>query len=451
MRQVQNQRNICFYFQVHQPLRLQSYRFFDIGAKDYYYDDYTNETILNKVLTKCYLPTNALLLKLIKQYKGEFKVSFSISGVALDQFRLYAPEVIDSFKALVDTGCVELLGETYAHSLVSLRDKDEFKKQVQQHERSMQTLFGYQPKVFRNTELIYSDEIGEMVYNMGYKGMITEGANQILDWKSPNYLYQNAKQPELKILLKNYTLSDDIAFRFGDQSWSEYPLTADKYANWLNNIEDDGEVVNLFMDYETFGEHQWKETGIFQFLEELPEQVLQHSNLAFARPSEVFNQYHPVDAIHVHEPISWADEARDLSAWLGNEMQQEAFNKLYDHLPKIKRCMDKKLLMDWQYLQVSDHFYYMSTKFFADGDVHAYFNPYETPYAAFINYMNVLSDFEIRLEEAVPDEDATHDSQLFIELMQEKDERIKQLEAQLKATKKRKRRSYATSDLALVN
>lgn len=441
-------RKICFYFQVHQPFRFRRYRFFDIGNDHYYYDDYTNESVLRKVLTKCYLPTNELLLKLIEKHKGKFKLAFSISGVAIDQFKLYAPEVLDSFKKLVDTGCVEMLTETYSHSLVALKDKEEFEGQVRQHQNTIKDIFGYEPKVFRNTELIYSDDIGEMVHDLGFKGMVTEGAKHVLGWKSPNYLYCNAINPKLKVLLKNFTLSDDIAFRFGNQDWCEYPLTASKYVNWLENLEGGGDVVNLFMDYETFGEHQWKETGIFDFLEELPTQVIEKSELTFATPCELIEELQPVSAIHVPHPISWADEERDLTAWLGNEMQEEAFTKLYDFLPQIKQCTDEKLLKDWRYLQVSDHFYYMCTKFFSDGDVHAYFNPYETPYEAFINYMNVLNDFGLRLNAAMPESLPDQEVSELTQLINEKEEMIRKLEQRLKAkTKEVKKKNRSNTPI----
>jgi alpha-amylase len=396
-------KNICFYFQVHQPFRFRRYRFFDIGNDHYYYDDYTNEMVLRKVAAKSYLPANALLLKLINKHKGKFKVAFSISGTALDQFQLYAPEVLDSFKELAATGHVEFLAETYSHSLAALKDTNEFKYQVEKHVKAIETLFGQTPVTFRNSELIYSDMIGETVLNMGFKTMLTEGAKHVLGWKSPNYLYCNAINPRLKVLLKNFVLSDDIAFRFGNQNWCEWPLTAEKYAKWLSQLDARDQVVNLFMDYETFGEHQWKETGIFQFLENLPAQVIKHSGFRFATPAEISEHLQPVSAIHVPNPISWADEERDLTAWLGNEMQQEAFNKLYALAPKMARCTDARLQKDWCYLQTSDHLYYMSTKYFSDGAVHSYFNPYESPYEAFINYMNVLSDFSIRLNAAVPE------------------------------------------------
>lgn len=392
-------RSICFYFQVHQPYRLKTYRFFEMGHDHDYYNDFENKHILNRIAQKCYLPMNALLLTLVKAHGSDFKVAFSISGSALEQFEEYAPEVLESFRELAATGNVEFLCETYSHSLSSLKSPDEFRNQVQLHSRRIEELFGKKPAAFRNTELIYSDGIGEMVYNMGFKTMLTEGAKHVLGWKSPNFIYCNARNPRLKILLKNFKLSDDIAFRFSHQGWEHYPLTADKFVKWLNNVDKNEETVNLFMDYETFGEHQWKETGIFGFMENLPGKVLGKTDFKFRTPSELGEMLEPVSAIHVPHPISWADEERDLTAWLGNEMQDEAFEKLYSLGSKVNRCKDASILGDWRRLQNSDHLYYMCTKWFSDGDVHKYFNPYNSPYEAFINYMNVLSDFSIRVQE----------------------------------------------------
>ena len=424
-------KNICFYFQVHQPFRFRRYRFFDIGNDHYYYDDYTNESVMNKVAQKSYLPTNKLLLKLLKEYKGKFKVSFSISGIAIDQFKLYAPEVLDSFKELAATGHVEFLAETYSHSLASLKDKEEFEAQVKKHSDAIYELFGQRPEVFRNTELVYSDQLGADVYEMGYKGMLAEGAKHVLGWKSPNFLYTNAINPRLKVLLKNFTMSDDIAFRFSNKDWNEYPLTAEKYIGWLKALSPKEELINLFMDYETFGEHQWEDTGIFEFLEGIPKAALADDELGFITPSEAVKKLQPVSAIHVPYPTSWADEERDLTAWLGNEMQNEAFDKLYALLPKIKKCTDEDLLKDWSYLQTSDHFYYMSTKFFSDGEVHAYFNPYETPYEAFMNYMNVLSDFTLRLNAAVPESNVEQELATLTSVLKEKEQKLAKLEAEL--------------------
>jgi len=392
-------RSICFYFQVHQPLRLKTYRFFEMGVDHYYYDDFQNRTIIKRVAEKCYLPANELMLKLIKKHGKDFNIAFSISGLAIDQFEKYAPEVIDSFKALANTGNVEFLAETYAHSLASLKSKNEFIRQVELHSKKMEELFGQKPETFRNTELIYSDDIGEMVGELGYTTMLTEGAKHVLGWKSPNYLYHHANNPKLKLLLKNFRLSDDIAFRFSDKAWSEWPLTADRYASWLKNVKKEEQVVNLFIDYETFGEHQWADTGIFNFMEALPGRVLANSDFKFRKPKDISKNLKPVSGIDVPYPISWADAERDLTAWLGNEMQDEAYDKLYAAEKKIQNCNDREIMNDWNYLQSSDHFYYMCTKWFSDGDVHRYFNPYPSPYEAFINYMNVLSDFLDRVDE----------------------------------------------------
>lgn len=390
-------KNICFYFQVHQPSRLRTYRFFDIGKDSHYYDDYGNRTILRRIAQKCYLPMNELLLQAIRRHKGKFKVAFSISGSALEQFDRYAPEVLDSFRELSSTGQVEFLCETYNHSLSSLVSPAEFQHQVNKHAKAIEQYFGVKPTAFRNTELIYSDYIGEQVFKMGYKTMLTEGAKHILGWKSPNYVYSDETQPGLSLLLRNYGLSDDIAFRFSDRGWGQWPLNASKYKEWLDAA--DGDIINLFMDYETFGEHQKEDTGIFDFMRELPDVLVGSGDFKFVTPSEAGAQIKPVTALSVPETISWADEERDTTAWLGNELQQEAFNKLYGLVEKLSIINDPVLWNDFGHLQESDHFYYMCTKFFSDGDVHKYFNPYDTPYEAFINYMNVLSDFILRIKE----------------------------------------------------
>ena len=393
-------KSLCLYFQIHQPTRLRLYRFFDIGKDSHYYDDFTNRTILRRVADLCYLPMNNLLLELIEKYKGAFKVAFSISGSALEQFDRYAPEVIDSFKKLAETGCAEFLCETYYHSLASLASPAEFKHQVLKHKAAVEEHFGVTPVVFRNTELIYSDSIGEQVYDMGFRTVLTEGARHILAWRNPDFVYTDEKQSRLKLLLRNYVLSDDIAFRFSNKNWKDWPLTADKYLSWLkNDIANGGDVINLFMDYETFGEHQSANSGIFDFMRYLPEAVLADGTFKFRTPSEVVKQHKPVSSIDIPEPISWADEERDVTAWLGNELQQEAFNKLYGLYEKVALINDPAIFNDYGHLQESDHFYYMCTKFFSDGEVHKYFNPYDTPYEAFINYMNVLSDFIIRVDE----------------------------------------------------
>ena len=391
-------KNICLYFQLHQPFRLKRYRFFDVGKDHYYYDDYLNKLILKKVAQRCYIPTNDLLYSLLTEFNGQFKVSFSITGILLDQLELYAPEVIESFKRLASTGNVEFLSETYSHSLAVLGSHDEFKHQVTQHKEKIESLFGVTPSVFRNTELVYSDAIGEQVSKMGYKAMLAEGAKHVLGWKSPNFLYYNVIDPKLKVLLRNYKLSDDIAFRFSNHSWSEWPLKSEKYLHWIKGSASNEDFVNLFMDYETFGEHQPVESGIHQFLDHLVRLVIKDPDTGFTLPSEIVDSHQSVGPLSVPYPSSWADEERDLSAWLGNEMQKEAFKKLNSVRHLVLMANDPELSKDWGYLQASDHLYYMSTKFFADQAVHNYFNPYNSPYDAFINFMNIVSDFIIRLE-----------------------------------------------------
>ncbi len=397
-------KGVCLFFELHQPLRLRRYRFFDIGNDHYYYDDYTNETILRSVSENCYLPANRILLDLIKKHKDRFKVSFSLTGVLIEQLQTYAPEVLDSFRELAATGQVEFLAETYSHSLACLGSRDEFTEQVARHSKIIQECLGVKPVSFRNTEMVYSDLIGSWVADMGFSAMLTEGAKHILGWRSPDFLYCNNINPKLKVLLRNFQLSDDIAFRFGNRDWSEWPLTAEKFALWMKKREKDAELINLFIDYETFGEHQKAETGIFNFLEALPDAIMKKTNFNFMTPAEVANEFQPVSAIKVPNPISWADEERDLTAWLGNDLQDAAFDKLYSLNEKVNGCNDEEIRKDWEFLQVSDHFYYMCTKFFSDGAVHQYFNPYESPYDAFMNYMNVLSDFELRMDSVCPEQ-----------------------------------------------
>ena len=390
--------SICFYFQVHQPYRLRHYSFFDIGQDHFYEDAEVNRTILDKVAQKCYLPMNELLLKMIRRWEGRFRVAFSLSGVAMDQFEEYQPEILDSFRALVDTGCVELLSETYAHSLAALYDPDEFRAQVALHDQLIKKHFGATPRVFRNTELIYRNDIARMVEDMGYEAILTEGADHILGWRSPNYMYQPSSCTKLKLLLKNYRLSDDIAFRFSNRGWDQWPLTAEKFAGWAHAVNGAGELINLFMDYETFGEHQWAETGIFDFMEALPAAVFADPNFDFVTPSQAAERYSPIARIDVPNAISWADVERDLPAWIGNDMECDAIETVYSLKEKVLADGDEGIVRTWRRLQTSDHFYYMCTKWFSDGDVHKYFNPYGTPYDAYINYMNVLSDFKMTLD-----------------------------------------------------
>jgi alpha-amylase len=396
--------SVCFYFQVHQPLRVRKYRVFDVGQNSSYFNDESgtsldNKAIIEKVARKCYLPANAVLLENIKN-NPEFKVSFSISGVALEQFEKYQPEVINSFKALIDTGNVELLSETYHHSLSSIYNEEEFINQVGLHRKKIHDLFGVTPNVFRNTELIYSNDIARMAEKMGYKGILAEGADHVLGWRSPAFVYKPVGTDNIKLLLKHYRLSDDVAFRFSQRSWEGWPLTAPKFADWVTSHNGNGDTINLFMDYETFGEHQWEDTGIFDFLRYLPGEILKNPDNNFATPSEVLDRYEAKGELDVPYYVSWADTERDLSAWISNDLQREALDTVYALGKEIIYINDPDLIEDWRRLQTSDHFYYMCTKWWNDGDVHKYFSPYESPYEAFIAYMNVMQDLRLRLEAA---------------------------------------------------
>lgn len=394
-------KSVCFYFQIHQPYRLKRYRFFDIGNDHYYYDDFANDDIITRIAERSYMPMARTLLGMIEQSGGKFKCAISITGTAIEQLQQYVPEFIDLLKKLASTGCVEFLSETYAHSLASLEDVDEFMRQVKSHDRLIHTLFGQKPKVFRNTELIYDDDIAAVVASMGFKGVITEGAKHILGWKSPDFLYSAASAPKLKLLLKNDKLSDDISRNFSDRDWDEFPLTADKYMDWIAALPEDHQIINLFMSMETFGEFQPHETGIFDFMAALPRFAAERG-ITFMTPTEAVMKLKPVGEISVPFPMSWADEARDVSAWKGNALQNEALAKLYSVAERVNLCTDRRLKQDWEYLQSSDHFFYMSTKNLADGTAHASFSPYESPYGAFTNYMNVLADFIVRVEEQYP-------------------------------------------------
>lgn len=390
--------SLCFYFQVHQPIRMRRFSIFEDNKGDPYhlYFNYKlNKDVFDKVAHKCYLPTNSIMLDLISKYDGKFKISYSITGVFLDQCKEFNPRVLDSFEELAKTRCVDFLDETYYHSLCSLfKDKTEFKEQVALHNKEMRSLFKRNPVVFRNTEALFTNEIAKIAEEMGYKGIVTEGFERILGWRSPNYLYRVRGCNSIKAFLRNYRLSDDIAYRFSAHWWSEYPLTADKYAAWLSRCE--GPLVNIFMDYETFGEHQWVETGIFEFLKHLPEEILKYEHLDFKTPSELVS-LEPVGEIDVPTPLSWADMERDASAWLGNEMQRVCFRFLEGLEPMVREAKDEELMRIWRLLQNSDHLYYLCTKSWADGDVHKYFSPFDTPYDGFINFMNVLQDLKNRL------------------------------------------------------
>ena len=392
-------KSICIYFQIHHPERLRKYQFFDIGKKHNYFDNYANRSELEDLAENCYLPANALLLDLIKKYEGKFKVAFSISGSAIDQLEMHTPEVIRSFQELAQTGQVEFLAETYSHSLASLsEDTDEFELQVKRHSAAIKELFGKKPVTFRNTSLIYSDKIGKRVANLGFKTMLTDGAKHVLGWKSPNFVYKNALDENLNLLLKNSKLSDDIAIRFSDRNWSEYPLTSEKYADWVSHSLQDTEVLNLFMNYEVIGHYNRAESGIFDFLRYFIQQIAENPNYQFLLPKEVTKKHTAKDILPVPYPISWTDEERDITSWLGNELQKEAFTELFKIQPLVKKKKNAELNEDYSRLQASEHFYFMRTKLFSGADYHKYILPYESPYEAFINYMNVLSDFIERVK-----------------------------------------------------
>ena len=392
-------KSICIYFQIHHPERLRKYQFFDIGKKHNYFDNYANRSELEDLAENCYLPANALLLDLIKKYEGKFKVAFSISGSAIDQLEMHTPEVIRSFQELAQTGQVEFLAETYSHSLASLsEDTDEFELQVKRHSAAIKELFGKKPVTFRNTSLIYSDKIGKRVADLGFKTMLTDGAKHVLGWKSPNFVYKNALDENLNLLLKNSKLSDDIAIRFSDRNWSKYPLTSEKYVDWVSHSLQETEVLNLFMNYEVIGHYNRAESGIFDFLRYFIQQIAENPNYQFLLPKEVTKKHTAKDILPVPYPISWTDEERDITSWLGNELQKEAFTELFKIQPLVKKKKNAELNEDYSRLQASEHFYFMRTKLFSGADYHKYILPYESPYEAFINYMNVLSDFIERVK-----------------------------------------------------
>lgn len=390
--------SVCFYFQVHQPFRLKHYDCFKIGYDHQYEDEDQNKAILDRVSEKCYLPANKIIFDLIRKHGEKFRVSYSISGTALEQFERYRPDVLRSFQKLANTGCVEFISETYNHSLSFLYSKEEFVRQVGKHKQKIAELFHQSPQVFRNTELIYNNELARFVQALGYKGIICEGLDHILGYRSPNFLYHPPHDKDFKCLLKNYRLSDDIAFRFSNRAWDDWPLVAPKFANWVHQVAGNGDVINLFMDYETFGEHQWPETGIFEFLKHLPEEILRHPDFDFKTPSEVIETYPVRGEYDVHHYSSWADIERDLSAWLGNSLQHDAMERIYSLEKSIKETEDESLIDTWARLLTSDHFYYMCTKYWQDGDVHKYFSHYNTPYDGYINYMNIVTDLEYVIE-----------------------------------------------------
>ena len=394
--------SVCPYFHVHQPDRIKNYRVFDIGNDHNYFNDRSetdlnNERILSKVAEKSYIPTNRILKELLDEHP-QFRFGLSFSGVVLDQMEAYMPELLESFRALTETGRVEILADTYYHSLAFFYSLPEFERQVEQHRHKIETLFGQTPSVFRHTELAYNNDLAAWAEKKGYKGIMAEGWDPVLGWRSPNFLYRPVGTKNIKVLLKNYKLSDDVAFRFSQQSWEGWPLDAPTYVKWIEASHGNGNTVNLFMDYETYGEHQWEETGIFHFLRAFPGEFLKNKDNTFLTPSETVDRYDVVGDFDVPHVLTWADTERDLSAWLGNDIQHASIQALYDIEDDVYASGDKQLISDWKKMQISDHFYYMCTKWFNDGDVHAYFNPYQSPYEAYIAFMNVLRDVQLRIE-----------------------------------------------------
>ena len=416
---------VSFNFEIHQPFRLKRYRFFDIGNDHYYYDDFLNDDIVTRIAQQSYIPAAETLLRMIQDNKN-FRCSISITGVAIEQFELYVPEFIDLLKKLADTGKVEFIATPYAHSLASLYDPEDFQIQVRVQCEKLKELFGVTPKVFRNTELIYNDDIAPQITAMGFKGCITEGAKHILGWKSPNYVYSAASSPKLKLLLKNDKLSDDIAYRFSDTNWDAYPLTADKYMDWIAATPSDEQIINICLNMETFGAMQPASTGIFQFLEALP-RMASDRGIEFWTPTEAVQKLKPVDQLSVLHTISCADEARDTSAWMGNQLQREALEKLYSAGERMAAITDRRLRQDWWYLQGSDNFYYMSTKHFADGSAHANFSPFESPYFAFTNYMNVLADFLVRVDAQIPKRASVEEYGSLLKIISNQEQEINEL------------------------
>lgn len=391
---------IVLYLHVHQPFRIRHYTIFDTGVNHSYfggaYDSGTSdERIIHKVAEKSYLPTNACLLRLLHE-NPEFKLSLSITGTVIDQLEQWSPETLESFRKLTETGRVEILAETYYHSLAFFYSRAEFEAQVRLHADKIKAVFGQTPKVFRNTEFSYNNDLAYWADKAGYKAILAEGWDPVLGWRSPNYVYRPAYTENIRLLMKNYRLSDDIAFRFGDRSSPVWPLTADKFARWLG---DNQKATNfdLFMDYETFGEHQWHDTGIFDFLTHLPKEWLKNKHHTFMTTSEAADAFEPVDFVDMPQTVTWADTERDLSAWLGNSMQTSSVKALYDLEDQVMYTKDASLIEDWRRLTTSDHCYYMCTKWFNDGDVHAYFSPYDTPYEAYMNFMNAYHDLKFRL------------------------------------------------------
>lgn len=397
-----SKQGVVLYLHIHQPLRVRDYSVFDTAERHDYFGPFTeshrnNKEIFEKVAEKSYRPMAKRLLETLNNYP-EFKISLSITGTFIEQALAWAPDVLDAFRVLVATGRCEILAETYYHSLAFFYSREEFERQVAKHHEAIKKYFGYTPTAFRNTELSYNNALAKWADAAGYKAIVAEGWDPILCWRSPNNVYRPVDTEQIKLLMKNYRLSDDVAFRFGNKAWEEYPLSAEKYSAWLEtSLDTDGEIINLFMDFETFGENVWADTGIFEFFSEFVAKWLAKPNHTFYTVSEAADEFDAVDTIDNPDTTTWADAERDLSAWLGNQMQQEAMRYLYELEPDILRTRDEELINDWRRLTTSDHAYYMCTKYFTDGDVHAYFSPYNSPYEAFLYFMNALRDVRYRI------------------------------------------------------
>lgn len=427
-------KTVCLYFEIHQNIHLKRYRFFDIGTDHYYYDDYENERSISETAERSYVPALEALIEMAERYGSYFKCAISLSGCAIEQLENHAPQVIELLQKLGETGCVEFLAEPYSHGFSSLKNPECFKEEVTRLCKKVKALFGQEPKIFRNSCLIYSDEIGEMVANMGFKGMLAEGAKHVLGWKSPHFVYHCNRNPNLKLLLRDYSLSEDISFRFNDSSWSEYPLFADTYANWIANLPEEDQVINLFMELCALGIFQPLSSNILEFMKALPEQLKQRG-VVFSTPSEICAKIKSVGELNVEYPTSWVDEERDLSPWLGNVMQQEALEKLYSIADRVRICRDRRLMQDWDYLQASNNLRFMSTKPNSYG---GYRGIYDSPYDAFTNYMNILGDFITRVKNLYPDDIENEELNSLLTTIKnqsdeltKKDKEIKQLENML--------------------
>lgn len=393
-------KTICLYFEIHQNIHLKRYRFFDIGTDHYYYDDYENARSITETADNSYVPALNALIEMAERYGNYFKCAISLSGCAIEQLENHAPQVIELLQKLNDTGCVEFLAEPYSHGFSSLANPECFKEEVTRLCKKVKSLFGQQPKIFRNSCLIYSDEIGELVASMGFKGMLAEGAKQVLGWKSPHFVYNCNRNPKLKLLLRDYSLSEDISYRFNDSSWNEYPLFADRYADWIAQLPEEDQVINLFMELCALGIFQPLSSNILEFMKALPEQLRQRG-IVFSTPSEICSKIKSSGDLNVEYPISWVDEERDLSPWLGNVMQREAFEKLYSIADRVRIAGDRRLKQDWDYLQASNNLRFMSTKANSYG---GYRGIYSSPYDAFTNYMNILGDFISRVNNLYPED-----------------------------------------------